>query len=141
MWQRQNGRLGRFFPLHDLTHFAVETVLGHRQGFFGLVAEGWDVTDFGAPWPRGPIPAEAEPSELIVGFLDAERAGGVRWSAEDLNESLRMHAVPSRWQLTDRQLERIRALRSELFSRWESLPPGEILELQFSPPTHRSRGS
>ena len=27
-WQRQNGQLGRFFPLHDLTHYAVETVLG-----------------------------------------------------------------------------------------------------------------
>ena len=27
-WQRQEGQLGRFFPLHDLTHFAVETVLG-----------------------------------------------------------------------------------------------------------------
>src|SRR5205085_4529315 len=23
-WQRQDGQLGRFFPLHDLTHFAVE---------------------------------------------------------------------------------------------------------------------
>ena len=27
-WQRQDGRLGAFFPLHDLTHYAVETVLG-----------------------------------------------------------------------------------------------------------------
>lgn len=61
-WQRQTGTHGRFFPIHDLTHYAVETVLGHRRGFYGLVAEGWNVTDFGAPWPRGgfrrmPIPA------------------------------------------------------------------------------------
>jgi hypothetical protein len=27
-WQRQEGQLGRFFPLHDLTHYAVETAMG-----------------------------------------------------------------------------------------------------------------
>ena len=27
-WQRQEGAQGRFFPRHDLTHYAVETVLG-----------------------------------------------------------------------------------------------------------------
>jgi hypothetical protein len=41
-WQRQTGAQGRFFPRHDLTRYAVETVLGHRRGFYGLVAEGWD---------------------------------------------------------------------------------------------------
>ena len=27
-WQRQEGAVARFFPRHDLTHFAVESVLG-----------------------------------------------------------------------------------------------------------------
>src|SRR2546430_3915906 len=58
-WQRQNGQQGRFFPLHDLTHYAVEAVLGHARGFYGLVAEGWYLADFGNPWPRGPLPPEA----------------------------------------------------------------------------------
>lgn len=40
-WQRQEGIQGRCFPLHDLTHYAVETVLGLDQAFFGLVASGW----------------------------------------------------------------------------------------------------
>src|SRR5213078_334111 len=85
-WQRQEGIQGRFFPRHDLTHYAVEMVLGHRRGFYGLVAEGWDLEDFGGPWPRGPVPADADPSELIVGFLDAERASGREWSAAEMNE-------------------------------------------------------
>ena len=83
-WQRQNGLQGRFFPLHDLTHYAVETVLGHTRGFYGLVAEGWDLTDFGNPWRRGPLPPEALVSEFIVGFLDRERGAGVEWSAAEL---------------------------------------------------------
>src|SRR4051794_10411053 len=72
-WQK--GTNAMFFPLHDLRHFAVETEMRHRRGFFGLVAEGWEFTDFGKPWPRGPIPADADPSELIVGLLDSERIG------------------------------------------------------------------
>ena len=64
-WQRQQGAQGRFFPLHDLTHYAVETVLNHRRGFYGLVADGWDLSDFGAPWPRGRMPEDMDPSELI----------------------------------------------------------------------------
>jgi len=35
-WQKQTARHAAFFALHDLTHFAVETTLGYRQGFFGL---------------------------------------------------------------------------------------------------------
>jgi hypothetical protein len=34
------SRVHPFYPRHDLSHFAVETVLGLRQGFFGLIAEG-----------------------------------------------------------------------------------------------------
>jgi hypothetical protein len=130
-WQRQTGSHGRFFPLHDLTHYAVETVLGHRRGFYGLVTEGWDLTDFGAPWPRGQIPRDADPSEFIVGFLDAERAGGGSWSAEDLNQSLRIHDPAVRAQVSAEQLTRIRQVRAALFQRWEDLPAGQTLELGF----------
>lgn len=130
-WQRQTGIHGRFFPIHDLTHYAVETVLAHRRGFYGLVAEGWNVTDFGAPWPRGRIPPDADPSELIVGFLDAERAAGVEWPASDLNDSLRMHNAGAGWQVSQDQLNEIHAMRRDLLQRWETLPPGETLELGF----------
>jgi len=70
-WQRQDGQQGRFFPLHDLTHYAVETVLHHPRGFYGLVAEGWDLGDFGKPWPRGPMTVEALASELWPDVLSA----------------------------------------------------------------------
>src|ERR1700730_11229516 len=80
-WQRQEGAQATFFPKHDLTHYAVETVLGHRQGFYGLVLAGWDFSDFGSPWRRGRLPVEASISEMIVGVLDLERRIGERPSA------------------------------------------------------------
>jgi len=138
-WQRQEGPRAAFFPLHDLTHFAVETILEHRRGFYGLVAEGWDFADFGTPWPRGPLPADADPSELIVGFLDAERASGIAWSAQDLAEKAAgyfanqgISAPPL--GVTDADLARIREMRAELFERWASVPAGETLELNFEVP-------
>ncbi|HYK82467.1 MAG TPA: hypothetical protein VEU55_04930 [Gemmatimonadales bacterium] len=144
-WQRQDGQQGRFFPLHDLTHYAVETVLGHRRGFYGLVAEGWDLTDFGTPWPRGPLPPEALASELLVGFLDSERAAGVEWSASEFQATAATHyaerglAVPG--ALTDADLRRVRAERGRLFAQWAALPAGETLELRFGAPAATSQES
>ena len=84
-WQRQEGAQASFFPRHDLTHYAVETVLGQRRGFYGLVAEGWDLSDFGTPWPRGKLPKDANLIEIIVGFFDRERASGEMGTAAELN--------------------------------------------------------
>jgi hypothetical protein len=134
-WQRQKGAQATFFPKHDLTHFAVETTLGHRQGFYGLVSAGWDFSDFGSPWPRGKLPAEASISEMIVGMLDLERRVGERLSVEDLNEKLAEYAVenslPDQRPLTEEDLAAIRAKRAEMFAKWDAVRPGEALEVPF----------
>ena len=138
-WQRQEGGQAAFFPRHDLTHYAVETVLGHNKGFYGLVAAGWDLTDFGNPWPRGRLPLDANISEMIVGFLDLERASGHIGRAEDLNAMLAKfcteHSRPAPGPFTDDDLGRVRRMRGELFARWEAVQPGDSLELSFSPGT------
>src|SRR5690349_6829851 len=138
-WQRQQGVKARFFVRHDLTHYAVESVLRHRRGFYGLVADGWDFTDFGAPWPRGKIPADADPAELIVGFFDVQGATGERWSAADFDEHARKHIAehggqaPKAPLMTDEQLQRIRLELRDLLRRWEALEAGQAMELTFDP--------
>ncbi len=135
-WQRQQGAQGLFFPRHDLTHFAVETVLEYRSAFYGLIATGWNISDFGPPWPRGRITEEAGVAELIVSFLDAERASQARWSAEDFNDKTaiyyREHEIPTTPPtLSDDDLARIRQRRAELFTEWEAVSPGSAIELRF----------
>jgi hypothetical protein len=126
-----------FFPLHDLTHYAVESVLAHRRGFYGLVADGWDLTDFGTPWPRGPLPVDLDPSELIVGQIDLEKATGMRIDAVALNVYIRdwlaEHSPLQRLvhEITDSDLESIRTLRNELHEQWRALEPGAAMELVF----------
>lgn len=134
-WQSMKNAQAAIFPRHDLTHYAVETVLGHRRGFFGLVADGWDLTDFGAPWPRGRIPAVSILSEMIVGFLDLERATGALCRAEDVNERLGefclTNGLAGPAALSDKDLARVRQKRGELFAMWDAVKPGDALELVY----------
>lgn len=140
-WQRQDGPRAEFFPYHDLTHYAVETVLGLRRGFFGLVAEGWDIAETEGQRARGPLPAEAILAEHIVGWLDAERASRATWGASELNEYLAQRlgsgALASRGAITDAELVRVRSLAGELQRRWADLPPDASLDLDFAPGSPR----
>jgi hypothetical protein len=132
-WQRQQASYALVFPPHDLTHFAVESELGYRGGFYG-----WEVGDFAAPWPRGPIPEEAREVELIVGFFDSERRSMDRWSADAFNEHAEKFVGASRSAgkmkvpvLHDDDIARVRATRDALLARWFALAPGDAIELEF----------
>jgi len=138
-WQRLEGGQARFFPRHDLTHFAVETVLGIRKGFYGLVAAGWDLSDFGSPWPRGRIPADANLSEIIVGFFDLERRMGDHGTADELNKQVAefcaRNGLAKQGELGEDDLARVRQRRAEVFALWDAVEAGNALELPFEPDT------
>lgn len=133
-WQRQDRHAG-FFALHDLTHFAVESGLGFRRGFYGLIAEGWDIDDTSGKGARGSLPEEATEVEYIVGSFDSERASGAILTAEEFNQNAANYAAsrgagaPRR--LTEEDIARVRARRAELFARWSALPVGGAIELGF----------
>jgi len=128
-WQKQ-GRHAAHFALHDLTHFAVESTLGFRQAFFGLIAAGWEIEDTSGKGTRGSLPPEAIEAERIVGLLDSERASGAIMTAEEMRDYYQVHGEPLR-ALSDQDLQRIRTRRSELFAEWRAVPAGEAIELQF----------
>ena len=134
-WQRQAGHQAAFFPLHDLTHHVVETTLGYRRGFLGLVAEGWEIADTTGKGARGPLPPEARLVEHLVGLLDVERASHARWTAAEFAEQLAAVGLDPRdgrgHPLTDDALARVRARRADHFARWAALDPGATLTLAF----------
>lgn len=129
------GKVHPFFPLHDLTHYAVESVLGFDQAFFGLVASGWALDDFADKAARARMPAEALWAENVVGLLDLERGAGRMTTAEELStglgEALAKQGVAPFRAITEPELARMRALRSRLSAQWTALAPGETLEVSF----------
>jgi hypothetical protein len=134
-WQRKDGPNAWYFAAHDMTHYAVETILGYRRGFYGLVAEGWDLSDFGSPWPRGPVPADALPVELLVSYLDMERASMTEWPAEDFNakaaDYFATHKLDNPPIFKEDQLRKIRDKVRELHILWGKLAEGQTMELTF----------
>lgn len=134
-WQRHDGSRAAFFPIHDLTHLAVETDLGFRRGFYGLIADGWGIEDTTGKGKRGALPNETATVEHIVGWLDSERASGTTWTADELNEHAAVFAANSGHdapdEVTDSTLERVRSRMRDLIARWHATPPGETLILTF----------
>lgn len=122
-WQKQT-RHAAHFVLHDLTHFAVETVLCYQAGFFGLIAGGWSIEDTTGKGARGPLPAEAVEVERIVGLFDSERGSGVLYTSDEFNQY-------SPRPLIDPDVRRVRSLRADLFRKWFAVAPGQKLELTF----------
>lgn len=123
-WQKQ-GRHAAHFALHDLTHYTVETTLGFDKGFFGLIRSGWEMDDTTGKGQKGALPPEAIQVEWIVGALDSERRVGVQWTLDEFREY-------SQTMVSQEQIDRLRALREELFIKWRAVAPGDKLELTFS---------
>ena len=126
-----------FFPVHDLTHYAVESTLRMTRGFYGLVSEGWNFEDFGTPWPRGPMPDNRDPAEELVGCLDLERATGHPMTADEVNEQLQRfaqaHPAAPPLMLDEEQLDIIRQRVRAYASEWHALPNGATLALDYAP--------
>jgi hypothetical protein len=125
-WQKQNERHAPYFALHDLTHFAVETTLCYRRGFFGLIAGGWDIEDTTGKGARGPLPPEAGEVEMLVGLIFTERSSGSVWTAEQFNA-----VSKAARRLGTEELAALRRRCGELYRKWSAVPVGEALELRY----------
>ena len=126
------SRLPSFYPLHDLGHFAVEKELALPRGFFGLIAEGWQLDDFTQLGVAARLPPDSIVVENIVGTV--ERLGRNESLAEfsaALAASLAGQKLPAFRELRADELARVRATRAALIAQWRALPVGETLRLEF----------
>jgi hypothetical protein len=135
-WQKHAGKMALFFPFHDLTHYAVESTFAFNRGFYGLIAEGWEIADTGGKGARGRLPDEAIVVEHIVGLLDRERVGGAPpLTADEFNGILAGLAADGRISsppvVTDAMLDGARTRISALYDELAALQPGASMELSF----------
>jgi hypothetical protein len=121
---------------HDLGHYVVETTLGYRRAFYGLVARGMNIEDFNGPAAstRTDIPEEAVATEFIVGMLQTELVSGEPMA--DFNEALRRAMADGRRPMnapvvSDADLATMRRRYGELVGRWYALEGGGTIELEW----------
>ena len=124
-----------FFIRHDLTHFAVESVLGYREAFYGLLNQGWDFSTFEEREPGSAkvrsMPLEAGKAECLAGAFDVELTAGPQPN-ETIAALFAEYGIAAP-EITVESIARIRARRDDLLARWHALSPGESMELQFPP--------
>jgi hypothetical protein len=126
------ARVNSFFPLHDLTHFAVETELAQSRGFFGLIAEGWSLDEFTQPGVAARLPADALVVENLVGTIERVAAAApLEEFSAALTDSLRAQQLPPFRALRADELARVHATRAALIAQWRVLAIGETLRLEF----------
>ena len=128
-------RLHPSTAMHDLTHYALETTLGLRDGVFGLIARGWDLADFESPAKRAELPADAIWEEFVVGLLQVEFSDGREDGSEEFNAALaaalRGGGVSAGRVLTGADLDRARSAVRDLAGQWRAIRPGEGLDLDL----------
>jgi hypothetical protein len=121
---------------HDLLHYVVESALGWRQGFFGMVASGadiaWTMEQTHAPANRSAsdqaIHAEALVESLQAqlwsgGFDDAAFIDGVRAACEARGRGVPVLAPQAGTGLFGQALA--------LNARWQQIPFHGTLELEM----------
>lgn len=133
---------------HDLAHFVVESTLGFRRGFYGMLAGGRNIEDFDVAGATRvvEIPAEAVVTEFIVGLLQAERRGE---AFNDFNGELLRSIRGARRPMVEAELagvsiwrdggfaiggDELLRMRTEveaLMSRWGAVEVGEELVLEW----------
>lgn len=124
--------LHREFVQHDFAHYVVETTLGCKNAFFGLVSKGYDIPGFTEPKSERPfeIPREAIDVEPIVGLLQADLLEGLGHSGES-DGIFRDHSASLPVEITEKQLKVMRQKLRALLERWQNLQPGATMALQF----------
>lgn len=119
---------------HDFMHLAAETELEWRNGFFGLIARGWDIEDFSRSslpdCTKPTIPEDALRMEHLVGILDndCDQAFGV--FSEMLASSCTGAGlvIP---HVSAAQFITIIGRHKHLVKAWDELPKGASLTFSF----------
>lgn len=128
-------RASMYFVQHDLSHYAVETTLGYRTAFLGMINNGMGIHDFEDRQKRLSmrISDEAWYAESMANIFLMELSQGL---LEDFNQTaaaafaeMKLPIPPP--ALTLAEADRIRRRIRELILQWQQLPEKEALQLSF----------
>ncbi|MEP7323268.1 MAG: hypothetical protein ABI761_15185 [Saprospiraceae bacterium] len=125
--------------LHDIIHYAVETILEFKQGFYGILDQGFQIEDFELPRHIRPaalipsnLPIESIQSELLVNQLTMEvLQNPIEDFMEVFKKALEVNKLPFPDRLNESTLSKIRNLIDVIKNQWADIEEGKSMELIF----------
>ena len=136
--KRKNGsvswkHVSSFFIIHDLCHFAVETLMPLKKAFYGMVAAGTDISDFDLPKDQRKfeLTEEALFAEQLVNMLTIEYSQGRMENFIEIFTSINDAGSNKALPIDDILLEKTRNLFNQLIQKWNSLKDSETMTLSF----------
>lgn len=125
-----------FLVLHDLCHFAIETTLGYKTAFWGLVNSGINPSDFEDKEKRDRLNLsnEAWYTEHLANLFLIEYAQGAFENINEVFKQCMLEHNPSIAiiQFSDAEIEAIRTSLHQLIHTWKQVEEGSYLTLDFT---------
>ncbi len=125
---------------HDLAHIAIEETLCFKNAFFGMIANGVNISDFELPEHQKPealkgvnLPKESLITEHLVNLLTIEYFNAT--STIDFLDQAQIILTQNKLLfpsiLTEETLTNIRKKYTDLITSWKAIQYGEYLEKTF----------
>ena len=125
-----------FFVHHDLSHYAIESVMQYKTAFNGMLNSGMNIKDFEDKEKRARLTVtdEAFYAENMSNLFLTEIMQG---EFEDFNEVQQQAFVSFNYEyptitLSKEKIGEIRNQLRQLLQQWNEMAAGETLELIFS---------
>jgi hypothetical protein len=125
-----------FFVRHDLSHFAIESVMEYRTAFNGMLNAGMDIKDFEDKEKRAKliVTDEACYAENMSNLFLTEILQGEfeDFNAVQQNSFTALNTQCRTITLNDEKIKAIRNYLRQLLAQWNEMPVGETMELTFN---------
>lgn len=123
-------------PYHDIAHYVVEDTLNIKDGFFGLIVQGYSIEQLSSPVVIKTLPAEILVAEVITRALHSLYVGAC---TEDqfiplIKEELKDKGAGILNYLYEDTVYKMRDRYDKLAIQWKNLIDGESLEVNFNLP-------
>ncbi|MCX6316917.1 MAG: hypothetical protein NTW29_06485 [Bacteroidetes bacterium] len=124
-----------FFVYHDLCHYTVETILPLKNGFYGMLSAGTDITEFDLPAPQRTVHLNSEAlfaEHLVNIFLIDHSQGRIGNVKELVANSFPESAENGLLSLlTNEKTTSIRQQYDLLIQEWQRVSENESLHLTY----------
>ena len=122
-----------FFIMHDICHYAVETVMPFHEAFFGMIKKGTDITEFELPKKERSIALSSEAllTEHLVNLLVIEYTQGEMDNFLEILKATYEIDDKTIDLITEKKLNEIRTAYYGLMKKWNDFPERETMTLIF----------